>query len=79
MKKAEKLLTKLRTGTLRSWKFGDAQLLIEHLGFRHIRTTGSHHIYRHQQTKEIHNLQTAKNGEAKPYQLRQLKNWQANQ
>ncbi len=40
-------------------------------GFELDRVRGSHHIFRHTSVSEMLNLQDV-NGEAKPYQIRQL-------
>ena len=45
--------------------------MVESLGFRLARVSGSHHIFAHQAISELVNLQDA-NGQAKPYQVRQL-------
>ncbi len=47
------------------------QRLVEGLGFRLARVSGSHHIYAHSSVPELVNLQEAR-GEAKPYQIRQF-------
>ena len=52
-------------------RFGDACDLAEGLGFELVRTKGSHHVFAHPEIPELLNLQNV-NGEAKPYQLRQL-------
>ena len=45
--------------------------LVEGLGFRQQRVSGSHHIFVHPEVPELVNLQNV-SGEAKPYQIRQL-------
>jgi hypothetical protein len=45
--------------------------LAEAYGFQLARVTGSHHIFKHPQMKELLNLQDYK-GKAKPYQIRQF-------
>ena len=50
--------------------FTDFTGLLEGLGFRPVRTGGSHHIYAHPGMAELVNLQSVR-GEAKPYQIRQ--------
>ena len=66
-----RLLERLRRGSLNNVSFADTRDLVEGLGFRLHRTRGSHHIFVHPEVPEWLNLQNA-NGEAKPYQLRQL-------
>ncbi|HQT93349.1 MAG TPA: type II toxin-antitoxin system HicA family toxin [Thermoanaerobaculaceae bacterium] len=52
-------------------RFDEAVALAEALGFRLARTSGSHHIFVHQDVPELLNLQTVR-GKAKPYQVSQL-------
>jgi HicA toxin of bacterial toxin-antitoxin, len=65
------LLRKLAAGHLRNVAFRDAIALVEGFGFTLVRIEGSHHIYKHQDVRELLNLQDVR-GEAKPYQLRQF-------
>jgi predicted RNA binding protein YcfA (HicA-like mRNA interferase family) len=48
--------------------FADLRRLVETLGFRLLRTSGSHHIFGHPELIELINLQDVA-GEAKPYQV----------
>lgn len=52
--------------------FHDLQRAVEHYGFTLARVNGSHHIYRHPIHSRELNLQPAKDGTAKPYQVRQF-------
>ena len=52
-------------------KFKNFALLAEAFGFEHVRTEGSHHIYKHSQISKLLNIQSVK-GEAKPYQIREF-------
>jgi predicted RNA binding protein YcfA (HicA-like mRNA interferase family) len=52
-------------------RFGEAVTLVQGLGFRHARTTGSHHILVHPNVPVAVNLQNV-GGKAKPYQVRQV-------
>jgi len=45
--------------------------LIKAFGFHLSRTTGSHHIFVHQEVRELVNIQDV-NGGVKPYQVRQF-------
>ena len=45
--------------------------LVRAFGFELDRVTGSHHIFRHPDVRELVNLQDV-GGEAKPYQIRQF-------
>jgi predicted RNA binding protein YcfA (HicA-like mRNA interferase family) len=52
--------------------FRDLQRLLEKLGFRLMRVSGSHHIYVHPNVPRPMNIQ-AVGKDAKPYQVRQLR------
>jgi len=52
-------------------RFAEAIKLAEAFGFRHDRTSGSHHIFKRAGIPELLNLQNV-GGMAKPYQVRQL-------
>lgn len=52
--------------------FRDFQCLMEELGFRLSRISGSHHIYIHPRVPRPMNVQAVGNA-AKPYQVRQLR------
>jgi len=54
-------------------KFSDLRKLILDLGFSE-RIKGSHHIFFKKNITEIINLQSLKNGKAKAYQVRQVRN-----
>ena len=54
-------------------KFSDLRKLILDLGFSE-RIKGSHHIFFKKNINEIINLQSLKNGKAKAYQVRQVRN-----
>jgi predicted RNA binding protein YcfA (HicA-like mRNA interferase family) len=69
--KRKKLLRRLSEGHLRNVSFGDIANMVEGFGFQLARTSGSHHIFTHQDISELVNLQEVK-GEAKPYQIRQF-------
>jgi predicted RNA binding protein YcfA (HicA-like mRNA interferase family) len=56
----------------RNIAFRDLQRLLEKLGFRLNRISGSHHIYIHPRVPRPMNVQAA-GKDAKPYQVRQLK------
>ena len=65
------LLHRLRSGALENVRFSDARALAEALGFEYVGGEGSHRIYASPGQPEQLNLQPL-NGQAKPYQLRQL-------
>ena len=52
-------------------RFRDLIRLVEELGFRLVRVSGSHHIFTHPAIRELVNLQDVA-GKAKPYQVRQV-------
>ncbi len=68
--KPRKTLEKILGGS-RNIAFGDMRRLVEAFGFRHSRTSGSHHIFTHDDVPELVNLQEV-SGQAKPYQIRQF-------
>lgn len=51
----------------RNVRFADIWV-VQAFGFVHIRTSGSHHVYKHPHIPELLNLQEVK-GQAKPYQI----------
>ena len=66
-----RLLRKLAEGAFQNVPFADLVHLVEGLGFRRSRTSGSHQIFVHPDFPELLNLQDV-HGQAKPYQIRQL-------
>ena len=71
--KVEKLTAKLLAGKVRNWRFEDACRVAGHCGWSLTRTSGSHHLFTHKR-QEVPSLNLqSKNGQAKPYQLRQMK------
>jgi len=66
-----RLLRRLAGGALGNVAFADLVNLVEGLGFRLERVSGSHHIFSHLELPELINLQEVR-GEAKSYQIRQL-------
>ena len=66
-----RLLSRLSSGAVRNVRFADLTDLVQSLGFRLDRVSGSHHIFIHPEIPELVNLQQV-DGEAKPYQVRQL-------
>jgi predicted RNA binding protein YcfA (HicA-like mRNA interferase family) len=65
-----KILEKALAGS-KNIRFNEIVALVEALGFRLSRVSGSHHIFVHPQVQELVNLQEV-DGKAKPYQIRQL-------
>lgn len=74
MSRYAKLIDRLLSGTAdRSLRFEDLCALLERLGFVEHRRAGSHRIFVHADVPEILNLQPRTGGEAKPYQVRQVR------
>jgi predicted RNA binding protein YcfA (HicA-like mRNA interferase family) len=65
------LLKKIASGAFHNVDFSDMLSLMEGLGFRLSRISGSHHVFSHPALSEQVNLQKI-GGEAKPYQIRQV-------
>jgi predicted RNA binding protein YcfA (HicA-like mRNA interferase family) len=65
------LLSRVSRGDVANVDFGDFCRLLERLGFRATRTSGSHHIFVHPDVAELVNVQNVR-GQAKPYQVRQV-------
>ncbi|CAN5619281.1 type II toxin-antitoxin system HicA family toxin [soil metagenome] len=74
MSKAEKLAAKLLTGRSdKNFSFDDLCYIVERAGFQLRRGSGSHRVYYKEGVAEIINLQPRTGGEAKPYQVRQVR------
>lgn len=70
MAKLKKILVKVLAGS-KNIAFNDFILLVESFGFHISRVSGSHHIFVHDNIKELVNLQDV-NGQVKPYQVKQF-------
>jgi len=69
-----KLLARLLSGTAdRAFRFDDLCALLRRLDFDERQRGGSHHIFSRDGIPEILNLQPRGGGEAKPYQVRQVR------
>lgn len=69
-----RLLTRLLSGTAdRTFRFDDLCALLRRLGFSERHRGGSHHIFTRDGIPEILNLQARGGGQAKPYQVRQVR------
>lgn len=74
MTRYAKLLDRLLSGTAdRSFRFDDLCTLLERLGFDERRRPGSHRIFTRADVADILNLQPRRGREAKPYQVRQVR------
>ena len=68
-----KLLGKILAGTSdQNVAFAELVVLLRHLGFS-MRMAGSHHIFSRNGVTEILNLQPRRDGTAKPYQVKQVR------
>lgn len=68
-----KLINKLFSGdTDQSFPFVDLLKILDHYGFDK-RVKGSHHIFFKDGIEEIINLQSKKDNNAKPYQVKQVR------
>jgi predicted RNA binding protein YcfA (HicA-like mRNA interferase family) len=73
MGKFDKLVTKLLSGTSdKNFNFYDLLTILKKLGFEE-RIKGSHRIFYKQDIEEIVNLQPKKDGNTKPYQVKQVR------
>lgn len=74
MTQQRKNLQKLLSGEAdQSFRFDELFSLLRSLRFELRRRTGSHHIFVRADLPEIINLQPRKSGDAKPYQVRQVR------
>ncbi|MGH7486815.1 MAG: type II toxin-antitoxin system HicA family toxin [bacterium] len=68
-----KLLARIGSGASdQTIPFEELVALLKHLGFQ-LRVAGSHHIFTRGAVVEILNLQPRRDGTAKPYQVRQVR------
>jgi hypothetical protein len=68
-----KLLAKILAGTSdQNIEFSELVTLLRYLGFE-LRTAGSHHVMSRDGVAEILNLQPRRDGTAKPYQVKQVR------
>jgi hypothetical protein len=71
---AKEILEKVLSGLAdRNIRFEDIKRLVADFGFV-CRIKGDHHIYSKEGVAEIINLQPLKDGKAKPYQVKQVRN-----
>jgi predicted RNA binding protein YcfA (HicA-like mRNA interferase family) len=69
----KRLLNRLQAGSFNNVSFTDFVQLLEALGFQlREHRGGSHSMYKHPAIGEKMNVQPLRNGDAKPYQIRQL-------
>ncbi|MBI5598941.1 MAG: type II toxin-antitoxin system HicA family toxin [Deltaproteobacteria bacterium] len=71
---AQKIIEKILTGLSdRNIRFDDLRRVLARLGFDE-RIKGDHHIFTREGVMEILNIQPLKDGKAKPYQVKQVRN-----
>lgn len=76
MSKKEKLLQRLLSGNAdANFDFNDLVTILERLGFEERKTGGSHRIFSIKKIEGIINLQTTKDGKAKTYQVKQVRDF----
>lgn len=68
--KSEKILEIVLSGS-RNVSFNDFVKLLNDFGFILDRISGSHHIFKHSNVKELLNIQNV-GGKVKPYQMKQF-------
>jgi predicted RNA binding protein YcfA (HicA-like mRNA interferase family) len=74
MSKAEKLVAKVLSGKSdQNFAFDDLCYTLERAGFESRSGKGSHRIYYKDGVVEIINLQPSHGGQAKPYQVKQVR------
>ena len=71
MAKKSKILQKILAGS-KNVRFREFLSLLEAFGFELERINGSHHLLSHPKAIELLSVQPKKNGDAKPYQMRQF-------
>lgn len=73
MSKLEKTILKILSGASdKNINFEDIITVLYHFKFEE-RTKGSHHIFYRKDIENIINIQPAKDGKAKPYQVKQVR------
>lgn len=74
MARQEKLKAKLLDGNQdKNFGFDELCTLLVYLGFSERKGKGSHRIFYRPDVDEIINLQPARDGKAKPYQVKQIR------
>lgn len=74
MSRAQKLAEKLLSGRSdRNFSFDDLCYIVERAGFIRRPGSGSHRVYHKDGVVEIINVQPRSGGEAKPYQVKQVR------
>lgn len=69
----KRVLERITSGAVNNIDFTDLVRLLKALGFERLRIEGDHHIFARDGIREQPNLQPDRSGQAKPYQVRQIK------
>ena len=73
MSKVEKTILKILSGASdKNINFDEIVMVLNHFNFV-LRIKGSHHIFYRNDVENIINIQPAKDGKAKPYQVKQVR------
>ena len=70
----KRLYERILQGSTANVRFSDLTRLVEALGYELRRVRGDHHLFKHPQIEKKLNLQPARSGDAKPYQVDQVAN-----
>jgi predicted RNA binding protein YcfA (HicA-like mRNA interferase family) len=74
MSKFEKMLLKLMSGKSdNNLSINELKSFLNQLGFIERQASGSHTLYKKTGIPEIINIQSTKDGQAKPYQVKQIR------
>lgn len=68
----KRLYERILQGSTANVRFSDLTRLIQALGYELRRVRGDHHLFKHPGIEKKVNLQPARNGQAKPYQVAQV-------
>ncbi|WP_211320082.1 hypothetical protein [Dyadobacter jejuensis] len=75
MARVEKLLLKLLSGNSdNNFSIDELKIILLQLGFYEIKGAGSHTLYKMDGIDDLINIQSVKGGQAKAYQIRQIRN-----
>ena len=67
-----RLWQRIQKGNLKNVRYEDFERMLRAFGWTLDRQRGSHRVFRHPSVGERLNVQPDKNGQAKPYQLREF-------
>jgi predicted RNA binding protein YcfA (HicA-like mRNA interferase family) len=75
MSEHKRLWQRIRHGHLQNVRFSDFEKLLEETGWAMDRREGSHRVFRHPRVPERLSVQPDRNGQAKPYQIREFRRY----